>query len=76
MLSGFLYLLSILLLHLSSQTTLAIPLNEFYPFGAETGDKTLSRTDDGSSPLIELVSSVFPFYGQEYDQLFVSQLSI
>ena len=76
MLSKFLFLLSVCSLQLSYETTLAIRLSEFYPFGEKAEDNVLRRTLDGSSPLIKLVSSVFPFYGQEYDQLYVSCTSL
>ena len=66
------FLASVVLFQLSCQTAVGIPLSEFYPFGEEAGDISLPRTLDGSSPLIKLASAVFPFYGQEYDQLFVS----
>ena len=56
---------------MSSRGTYGIPLDEFYPFGEDAGDSLLERTLDGSSSVIELVNSVFPFYGREYDQLYV-----
>ena len=65
----------VILLQLSSQTVFGIPLSEFYPYGVDAGDFVLDRTLDGSSPLIQLNYSVFPFYGQEYAQLYVRLIS-
>ncbi len=57
---GVLILLSLLLSGVS-----AIPLSDFYPFGASNGDMLIGRTDDGSSELITL-NRVFPFYGTDH----------
>ena len=70
--SNLLFLVILLWIQLSYQPTHGIPLSEFYPFGEEAGDNVLQRVDDGSSPVIELISSVFPFYDQEFHQLYVS----
>lgn len=69
--SKFLSRLLPLLLLLSCKKAYGIPLDDFYPFGEDAGDNVMQRTLDGSSPLIKLDSSIYPFYGQEYDQLYV-----
>ena len=55
------------LLHFSA---VAIPLSEFYPFGAGTGDETLSNNDDDSRSFT--LSSTFPFFGVDHSTLHVS----
>ena len=65
---------AVVILQLSIQTVFGIPLSKFYPYGVDAGDFVLTGTDDGSSPLIKLNYSVFPFYGQEYAQLYVRSL--
>lgn len=70
----FLFVTTIALLQISHQEVFGIPLSEFYPFGEDAGDSLMDRTLDGSSPLIKLHYSVFPFYGQEYEQLYVRSL--
>ena len=67
MLVLFHLLLTLLLSHFSA----AIPLEDFYPFGAETTDGRLEPTLDGSSSSIQL-SSIFPFFGTNQTILFVS----
>ena len=52
-----------------------IPLNEFYPFGSGTAvefgtDTFLPPNDDGSSDQIRL-TSVFPFFDENFDTIFV-----
>ena len=52
-----------------------IPLNEFYPFGSGTAaefgtDTFLPPNDDGSSDQI-LLTSVFPFFDENFDTIFV-----
>ena len=52
-----------------------IPLNEFYPFGIGTAvefgtDTFLPPNDDGSSDQI-LLTSVFPFFDENFDTIFV-----
>ena len=69
--SIFLSVLLPLLFLMSSRETYGIPLDKFYPFGEDAGDSLLNRTLDGSSSVIELINYVFPFYGREYDQLYV-----
>ena len=56
-----------------------IPLNEFYPFGsgiaAEFGNDTfLHLNDDESSPQI-LLTSVFPFFDENFDTIYVRMCS-
>ena len=63
--------IALAILLLSCKGTYGIPLEDFYPFGVNAGDNVLERTLDGSSPLIDLSPMVFPFHGQEYDQLYV-----
>jgi hypothetical protein len=46
--------LQIFTILLLSNYTSAVPLAEFYPFGATAGDGVLNRTLDGSSPPITL----------------------
>ena len=48
---------------------IAIPVNNFYEFGLSTGDTRLVRTDDGSSPEINMTLNVF---GQSFQSIFVS----
>lgn len=48
-----------------------VPLDEFYPYGHEHGDKRAPTNDDGSTPPIP-VSSVFPFFNHQHDSLIVS----
>ena len=67
----FVVTVAVILLQSSRQTAFGIPLSEFYPYGENAGDFVLNTTLDGSSPLFELSYSVFPFYGQEYAQLYV-----
>ena len=47
-----------------------IPLDEFYPFGEIVNDTLLHRNDDDFSPPITL-SSVFPFFDENYDTVYV-----
>lgn len=49
----------------------SIPLSSFYNYGTSAGDATLSRRDDGYSPLI-ILFEYFPFYGGTSNLLFVS----
>ena len=60
-------LLLIQLLHFSA---VAIPVSEFYPFGAGTGDETFSNNDDGSRSFT--LSDIFPFFGVNHSTLYVS----
>ena len=49
----------------------AIPLEDFYPFGAATSDSFLPPNDDDSSEPIFL-NRPFPFFGSRHTSLFVS----
>ena len=51
----------------------AIPLQQFYPYGAENGDNLIHRNDDGSSPPIPLPSQ-FNFFGQSVYDFYVSYI--
>ena len=50
-----------------------IPLEDFYPFGADAGDSLIPRTDEGSSGEITL-NRVYPFFGVDHFSLFVSTI--
>lgn len=49
----------------------AVPLSEFYSYGVSVGDQALPRSDDGSSPAIEL-EVPFRFFGRQRSTVFVS----
>ena len=49
----------------------AIPLRQFYPFGADAEDRELSRSDDGASEAIPLLPG-FKYFGSTYTNIFVS----
>lgn len=49
----------------------AIPERNFYPFAGSTGDVSLPRVLDVSSPAVPLPTN-FPFFGQDHNHLFVS----
>ena len=49
----------------------AIPLENFYPFGAAASGSMLPPNDDGSSAPIFL-NRPFPFFGSMHTSLFVS----
>lgn len=51
-----------------------IPLEEFYPYGTAIGDSKLVKNDDGSSPRVT-ISSLFPFFNNQHNSLFVSNIS-
>ncbi len=53
-------------------TAFAIPEENFYPFAGSTGDVSLPRVLDNSSPAIMLSITHFPYFGQNHNQLFVS----
>jgi len=46
-------------------------LPNFYPFGANEGDKIVPPNDDGSSGEVK-ISVPFPFFDQNHKSLFVS----
>ena len=49
----------------------AVPLENFYSYGAEHGDQSLPGNDDESTTEIPLSVS-FPFFDANYNSLFVS----
>jgi len=49
----------------------AIPLEDFYPFGATASDSSLLPNDDGSSVPI-LLNHPFPFFGRRHTSLIVN----
>lgn len=50
-----------------------IPLADFYPFGEAVNETLLYRNDDGYSPPISL-SSVFPFFDENYETVYVRNM--
>ena len=60
--------IAVLMVSFSLPITSAIPL---YPFGAEQGDQLLFPNDDGSTEALNLTVS-FPFFGRDYNTIFVS----
>lgn len=50
---------------------LAVPLEEFYPFGLDEGDSQTIEQDDGGSGLVA-ISVAFPFFGERHTGLYVS----
>lgn len=50
----------------------AIPLDNFYPFGADAGDDAIGPTLDGSSPILDL-SRPFPFFKNDHLTIVVSR---
>ena len=60
---------------LSQDGVRCIPLAEFYPFGATLNETFLPPNDDGYSPRITL-SSVFPFFDENYDTVYVRNIAI
>ena len=53
---------------------LAIPREEFYSFGQNSGDTTVPSNDDGSSEQITLQFGSFSYFEKQYTNLFVSYL--
>ncbi|XP_059485330.1 nidogen [Neocloeon triangulifer] len=51
-------------------TTLAVPVDQIYPFGREYGDAVLPPGDEGSSPEFELAIPI-KFYNEVYTSLYV-----
>nr|XP_054605635.1 sushi, nidogen and EGF-like domain-containing protein 1 [Nothobranchius furzeri] len=49
----------------------AVPLEDFYPFGKDTGDTQTIAQDDGGSGLQE-ISVAFPFFGDKHTGLYVN----
>ena len=62
---------SLLLVVLTLQEVDAIPLDDFYDFGEDAGDRLVPTTDDLPSGSLTF-SSVFPFYERDHSQVFVS----
>lgn len=61
-----------MLLCLLGAVELAVPLEEFYPFGQDEGDSQTVEQDDGGSGLVE-ISVAFPFFGERHTGLYVSK---
>ena len=55
----------------ATSTTLAIPLEDFYPFGITAGDAAVGATLDGSSEQ-QTLDEPFLFFGSTYSTLYVS----
>ena len=55
--------------------TLGIPLEQFYPYGEDSGDDDLPPHDDGSSSAITLTIP-FPFFDEEKHTVFVSKMRV
>ncbi|XP_064407749.1 sushi, nidogen and EGF-like domain-containing protein 1 [Halichondria panicea] len=51
---------------------LAIPREEFYSFGQNSGDTTVPSNDDGSSEQITLQFGSFSYFEKQYTNLFVN----
>ena len=49
----------------------AIPLRDFYPYGVINGDQALPKSNDGSSPAIQL-EVPFRFFSRERSTIYVS----
>ena len=49
----------------------ALTLPNFYPFGANEGDKVVHKNDDGSSGPVQ-ISIAFPFFDENHRSLYVS----
>ena len=49
----------------------ALTLPNFYPFGANEGDKVVPKNDDGSSGPVQ-ISIAFPFFDENHRSLYVS----
>ena len=56
---------------LLTTSVIAIPLDQFYPFGEQSGDNLVGRTLDGSSSNITLPLP-FTFFEESYDDIYVS----
>ena len=63
------------LLLLACAGAIAIPLEDFYPFGPDAGDVAIIRNDDGSSPAISPPSG-FLFFGMMFTEIFVRILEL
>ncbi|CAG5861826.1 unnamed protein product [Menidia menidia] len=58
-------------LNLLPRVELAVPLEDFYPFGQEKGDTLTIAQDDGGSGL-QKISVAFPFFGDRHTGLYVN----
>ena len=65
---------AVLILFACFDRGLCIPLRDFFPFGIDQQDLSLHRTDDGSSPAINL-SITFPYFDKNYRVVYVSYIS-
>ena len=70
--ASFLICMSFFLVVLCLSPVFTIPQEIFYPFGSTAGDVSLPRFLDVSSSVIPLAISLFPYFGQYHNQLFVS----
>ena len=68
-LATIIVLLAAALLQLDYVT--AIPLHDFYPYGAVNGDQALPKSNDGSSPAIQL-EVPFRLFSRERSTIYVS----
>ncbi|XP_029904625.1 sushi, nidogen and EGF-like domain-containing protein 1 [Myripristis murdjan] len=62
---------TLLSLDLLPRVELAVPLEDFYPFGQDEGDLLTNSQDDGGSGLVE-ISVAFPFFGDRHTGLYVN----
>lgn len=65
----FKFICGLFTLILTSVNVQSIPLENFYPFGVESGDAALPKVLDTSSSQINFS---FTFFGQSHNQLYVS----
>jgi hypothetical protein len=68
------WLLATLLTLTTLSSVKSIPLEDFYPFGADSGDSRLVSNDDDSSQVLPL--SRFPFYGEDHFSIVVSDACV
>uniref|UniRef100_A0AAZ3QN63 Sushi, nidogen and EGF-like domains 1 n=1 Tax=Oncorhynchus tshawytscha TaxID=74940 RepID=A0AAZ3QN63_ONCTS len=64
-------LLCLNLLLLPGTVEPGVPLEDFYPFGQDSGDSQTISQDDGGSGLVE-ISVAFPFFGDRHSGLYVN----
>ncbi|XP_052331565.1 sushi, nidogen and EGF-like domain-containing protein 1 isoform X1 [Oncorhynchus keta] len=64
-------LLCLNLLLLPGTVEPGVPLEDFYPFGQDSGDSQTISQDDGGSGLVE-ISVSFPFFGDRHSGLYVN----
>lgn len=70
--ASILICMSFFLVGLCPSPVFTIPQERFYPFGSTAGDVSLPRILDVSSPVVPLTITLFPYFGQYHNQLFVS----